>query len=188
MYSNSIQLSSALNDPAFGEHHHDVVDAPIDTVWHALTTTTWSDLHMLRALWRIRSPRGGPLLGSSFLSTLSSHAVTAEDPPHSTLFALVGKPWSPVPRFVPLTTLDEVPAYREPGWLKYGMEWRLTPLEGDRTLLETRTLCQPTDARARRVFACYWTLIRVGSGLIRRDMIATVGNAARRLTHERATS
>lgn len=61
-------------------------------------------------------------------------------------------------------SIEHVRAFTEPGWLKYGMEWVLHPLDDGRTLVETRTLSEPTDASARRRFTAYWTLIRVGSG------------------------
>ncbi|BDH55202.1 hypothetical protein [Tsukamurella sp. PLM1] len=168
-------LDDIVDDPVFGEYHHGVADAPIDAVWNALTTTTWADLRLLRTLWRIRSPLSTPNAGLPFMETLSSHAVTVADPPRTLLFALVGRPWSPVaPHVAECHTVDEIRAFDEPGWLVYGMEWRLTALDERRTLLETRTHCRPTSTAARIAFTLYWTAIRAGSGLIRRDMIATV--------------
>jgi hypothetical protein len=61
------------------------------------------------------------------------------------------------------------------------MEWVLTALPGDRTLVETATICEATDARAQRRFSVYWTVIRPFSGLIRRDIM-------RRLEHPPATT
>lgn len=49
--------------------------------------------------------------------------------------------------------------------------------------IETRTLCPPTDAAARRIFSAYRLTIRIGSGVIRRDMIATI----RRFAEGKAT-
>ncbi|MGH3447430.1 MAG: hypothetical protein ACRDP4_07380, partial [Nocardioidaceae bacterium] len=57
---------------------------------------------------------------------------------------------------------------------KYGMEMLLVPLSGGRTLVETATICEATDVRARRRFGAYWSLIRVFSGVVRRDMLAGI--------------
>jgi len=55
----------------------------------------------------------------------------------------------------------------------------VTP-DGDGSLLTTTTAVVPTNAAARRAFGRYWLLIRVPSGLIRREMLAAVDRRARR--------
>ena len=50
--------------------------------------------------------------------------------------------------------------------------------DGAGTLLSTETRVEATDARTRVLFGVYWTLIRLGSGLIRRDMLRAVARAA----------
>lgn len=92
---------------------------------------------------------------------------------------MIGKPWSPVPQSHPAVSLENVREFNEPGWLKYGMDWHFTAVTPTRTLVETSTLCEATDARARAYFTAYWALIRVGSGLIRRDLLATIGRLGR---------
>jgi hypothetical protein len=52
-------------------------------------------------------------------------------------------------------------------------------LPGGRTFVETATLCEATDAVARRRFAVYWKGIRVFSGLIRRDILAALDRTVR---------
>ncbi|KAB1654520.1 hypothetical protein F8O01_13230 [Pseudoclavibacter chungangensis] len=58
------------------------------------------------------------------------------------------------------------------------MEWRLHELDEHRTFVETVTLCEPTDERARRRFALYWGVIRIGSGIIRHDRLRAVERRA----------
>jgi hypothetical protein len=58
------------------------------------------------------------------------------------------------------------------------MDFRLTPLDQGRTMLETSTRCQPTDAAVRRRFGAYWRLIRPFSGLVRRDMLGAIARRA----------
>jgi hypothetical protein len=66
-------------------------------------------------------------------------------------------------------------SYREPRAVRIGVDF--TAGGG---ILATETRVQATDARARRVFAVYWLLIRAGSGLIRRVWLRAIRSRARR--------
>jgi len=77
-----------------------------------------------------------------------------------------------------VTSLEQLRAFDDGGWLKYGMEWVLSPVAGERTLVETVTLCEATDPAARRRFGAYWGLIRPFSGLVRRDILAALARRA----------
>lgn len=90
---------------------------------------------------------------------------------------VVGKPWAPNAPSATPSSLQATKAFNHPGWLKYGMEWQLTPLPDGRTLVETSTRCEPTSADARAKFAAYWTVVRPFSGLLRRDMLAALARA-----------
>jgi hypothetical protein len=68
-------------------------------------------------------------------------------------------------------------AFAEPGWVKVGYDLVLRA-DGAGTLLTTETRVEATDARTRVLFGVYWTLIRLGSGLIRRDMLRAVARRA----------
>jgi hypothetical protein len=68
-------------------------------------------------------------------------------------------------------------AFTEPGWVKVGMDFVLEP-DGAGTRLHTETRVAATDTPTRVLFAGYWLLIRVGSGLIRRDILRTVAQRA----------
>jgi len=61
--------------------------------------------------------------------------------------------------------------------VKVGIDLRLTPEWGG-TRLSTETRCRATDARSRITFALYWALIRIGSGLIRRETLAAIARRA----------
>ncbi len=168
-------LSQTLPEAKFGEHHCGIVEAPPDAVWQALQQLRWTDLTIGRPLIAVRG-LNTPLHRDRLLETftLRAGAALVADAPHSTTLAMVGKPWSLIPQHVRVETLDAVERFTEPGWLKYGMEWLLHPLPGRRTLVETRTLCEATDASARRAFRLYWTLIRAFSGALRLDIIAAL--------------
>lgn len=164
-------LCRTLTGATFGEWHHGVIDADIETVWQRLHRVRWSDLRLSRVALLVRGFGLGPGLDHECLATFAPFAVFAEVPPQEIAFAVIGKPWSPVPQSEPVATLEEVRDFSRPGWLKYGMDWRLTELPDGRTLVETSTLCEPTSAAARRLFTAYWLVIRPWSGLIRREMI-----------------
>lgn len=170
------RLGQVLSGYQWGEHHSGIVDASVDQVWVAVHQLRWSDLGWLRPVVALRGITAMVGADTPMLQTFTSHgAVAHEEPPSMTMFALVGKPWSVVPQSRRVDTLDQVQAFDEPGWLKYGMEWVLHPLPDGRTVVETRTLCEATDRSAERMFRLYWTLIRGFSGLLRREMIAALG-------------
>jgi hypothetical protein len=75
----------------------------------------------------------------------------------------------------------DAPGLREfavTGWVKVSFAFVLED-RGAETLLTTETRVEATDARTRVLFGVYWTLIRVGSGLTRRDMLRAVARASR---------
>lgn len=101
------------------------------------------------------------------------------------ILGAIGKFWRPAHN-APLI-LDGPQAFLdfdEPGYAKTAV--RLEALvEGDRTRIETETLVIGTDRAANRKFAPYWALIRLPSGLIRRDWLAAIDRHAQRGTRVR---
>jgi hypothetical protein len=68
-------------------------------------------------------------------------------------------------------------AFAEPGWVKVGFDLVLEPA-GAGTRLTTETRITATDRGTRARFGLYWLVVRVGSGLIRRDMLRAVAQRA----------
>lgn len=173
--SQTPHLHQVLGAPQFAEQHSGIVEAGPAVVWDALHRLRWTDLSTTRPLLWVRGLAPG-ILGDRLVETFTERAgaVLSEDPPNRLLLVMVGKPWSLVPQHAAATSLDEARSFAEPGWLKYGMEWVLHPLEDSRTLVETRTLCVATDSSARRTFRAYWKVVRPFSGALRRDMISAL--------------
>jgi hypothetical protein len=66
-------------------------------------------------------------------------------------------------------------------------DFRIEPRDGG-VRLSTETRGYSTDPHARRLFALCWTIIRPGSGLIRRGMLASAARIAEREASEERPS
>jgi hypothetical protein len=172
-------LARALPAAQFAERHSRVLDAAPEQVWDVLHAVRWRDLTLTKPLVWVRL---GPSLqrGRSRMVDVGPGAPIHEDPPRTMSSGFVARPWKPVPEMGPaMPDLDALQAFAEPGWLKVGMEWVLSPVAGGRTLVETTTLCEATDDVARRRFAAYWLVVRPFSGLVRRDLLHVLARAVR---------
>lgn len=74
-------------------------------------------------------------------------------------------------------SLDGFGAFREPGWTKVLTDFELATADGS-TMIRTQTRGRSTSAASRRRFAAYWTLIRPGSALVRRELLAAIDRLA----------
>ncbi len=172
------RLAQLLPDAEFAERHTGAVAADVETTWARLQRLSWGDVAGGTVLMRLRGLGFGGRSRRAVLDLFRGVAHFEEEPPRSLAFLMIGKPWLPIPASRPVASLEQAAQFREPGWLVYGMDWLLTPLDDGRTLVETHTLCRPTSASARIAFRGYWTVIRPFSGLLRRGMIAALGRDA----------
>lgn len=142
-------MIDALPNARFAELHGRVIHVDLERTFAALHAMHWSELPMTRPLFVVRglgSLADAPVLSGAF-------APVHEDPPRYTTGAMIGKPWAVTSTAsVIVDNLAEFRQFREPGWLKFAMEWVLSPLDERRTFVETATLCEPTDAVAARRF------------------------------------
>jgi len=180
-------LDELLPAPHFRERHERRVAAPPAKVWPAMQELRLGDLALSRALMGIRllparfARRERPQrMVSGRLLEDGPVPVLAQDPGHAVLAGGVLQPWK-------ITGGDEPPpldaaalqAFAAPGWVKVGFDFVLEP-DGAGTRLTTETRVTATDARTRARFGLYWMVIRLGSGLIRRDMLRAVARRAER--------
>ncbi|WP_288798241.1 hypothetical protein [uncultured Arsenicicoccus sp.] len=174
-------LARALPRAEFTEHHDTVVAAPPERAWDALMGIRWADLALARPLFAVRTLGRLELADTLVTDPRGPGRPTHVDPPHYYASGLAGRPWEPrADAQRPIESLDQLREFTEPGWLRYGMDFRLTPLAGGRTHLETTTRCDPTDEVARRRFRAYWTVIRPFSGILRRDLLRAIRTRAER--------
>jgi len=167
------------------EVHHRWIAAEPERVWDALWDLRVRDLTVTDALTRLRGgPRAwrreqtDPAHGDRrVMESMAPKLLVAERPEELVLTdvarytaAQPGRPeardWTP----------EDFAGFAEPGWSKVGMNFRLAPKNsGTELFTETRVLS--TDAATKRSFTVYWIPVRVGSGLVRRDVLRAVSQA-----------
>ncbi len=175
------KLAEALPGVSFSEAHSLDIEASAEVVWAALTSLEWNDLRVTAPLMLLRGMRRTPAAGRQRVLEHGPATLMCLESPKYAATAAIGRPWKLIPEFGPKTTeLHDIAGFREPGWLKYGMDFTLEELPTGHTRITTTTLCEPTDELARRQFRRYWLLIRPFSGLIRRDMLRAIARRARK--------
>ena len=103
--------------------------------------------------------------------------VVAEDAPRELVIGLMGKFWTPGGALCERVSVEDFRRGPSPGNALAGWNFSVERL-GDADCVvrtETRVLCA---ADARTKFRFYWMVIRPGSGLIRRSMLAAIKRTA----------
>jgi hypothetical protein len=184
-------LDSVLPDYAHHEVHRTSIDAVPERVWRAVHEVTAGELPMSGVLMAIRSlparlsrrgalsgrHRGGPVLAQALRS---GFCTLVTEPPHAYVAGAIGRPWRLGSELLRCDGPDEFAAFATPGYVKMAIDFVLEPAPGGGTLLTTETRIQPTDPASARSFRRYWTIIRLGSGLIRRDYLRAIRRRATR--------
>jgi hypothetical protein len=164
-------------------HQARVVEAPRRVVWEELHELRLRSLPVSLVLSAVRAVpvlltgrwRGG--LHSTVLDVIPIPRLSSE-PPTAVVFGGVLQAW----RLTGGATAPELDAegvreFAEPGWVRIGMEFRLTPAVGG-THLSSETRVSATDAATRRRFNRYWLVVGPGSSAIRWEVLAAVATRA----------
>ena len=170
-------LEAALPVAHFSERHSRRIDAPAEQVWQALEALCLDQLPLTRSLVAIRHLGGETPGTTGSLLTDGPVQMLETDPPWYAVGGAIARPWQLHPSRRPVHSLAEFAAFAEPGWVKYLTDFSVQP-EGAGVRLTTVTRGCGTDRLARARFLPYWLLIRLGSGVIRREMLAAVDRAA----------
>ncbi len=170
----------------FHERHSRWINAELAQVWDALTTLTLNELTLTRPLIAIRH-LGRWTLGPS-KPLLADGPVTMFQltAPAYAVGGAVSRPWQLRAERRDMSSLEDFTHFAEPGWVKYLTDFQLQSRDGG-VQLTTETRGYSTDQHARRRFALYWVVIRPASGLIRRDMLATIARLAENTTQPART-
>lgn len=181
------RLDELLPGHQFAERHQIEIAAPPDVVRRTILELDASDLPLtgllmgLRALpGRLRGKPGMERSGRVLDQMVDLGFVKLVDEEDVVVLGAAGRFWELGSRPVRLADAAAFEAYDEPGTVRAVMDFRLEPAGGGRTRLVTETRIRAVDDAARRSFGRYWTLIRVGSGLIRHELLWAVRRRAER--------
>ena len=169
----------------FSERHRREIAASPERVWTALQELRAADLPLTRLLLAIRTLaplRRGEEEPAAARRLLDNPPVPvlAADTPRRIVAGGVMQPWKPRGGAEPpVLDAPALRAFAQPGWVKCGFDFELTP-HGAGTVLATETRVAATDPGTRRRFGLHWLLIRAGSGLIRRELLLATACAAER--------
>lgn len=164
-------------------HQARVVEAPRSVVWDELQKLQLRSLPVSLTLSAVRAVpvllagkwRGG--LHSTVLDVIPIPELSSE-PPTAVVFGGVLQAWRLTGGAKPPELDAEgVREFAEPGWVRIGMEFRLTPAVGG-THLSSETRIAATDPATRRRFNRYWLVVGPGSSAIRWEVLAAVATRA----------
>jgi hypothetical protein len=171
----SKHLDQLVPDFEFSEHHSTIVTASVTDAFQAVEAADLSDSKIaavLMAVWRIPA--------RLFMDNVPNRGMTVHDfiplayePPRELVRGLIGgvtrQAWS----------ADDFRRYSGPGF-KLAWSFWVTELGNGHCRIDTETRVHCCDLATTRWFTLYWIIIRLPSGLIRRDMLRII---KRRLKH-----
>lgn len=173
----------------FNEVHTISVSASPDRVYRAIMEITPGELPFFRILFTIRLlparfVRRGRLVfsgsGPLFEQALSSGFVLlGESPNQELVLGAVGQFWKPVAKPLPIASQQEFLDFDRPDYAKAVLNISVGETPGSAgVVLRTETRVSVPNSAARRAFAVYWFLIRLGGGLIRTVMLRAIKKRA----------
>jgi hypothetical protein len=170
-------LDDLMPEYDFAERHQRRVEATPDATWSALASLTLDDLTVTRPLLALRHLRASRAPSKPLLTNGPVTLLHREDG-RVAIAGAIARPWRPRAPKREVSSLAEFRAFNDAGWTKYLTEFRIEP-DGDhgRCTLSTETRGISTDVHARRRFGVYWAIIRVPSGIIRRDILRAVARS-----------
>lgn len=173
----------------FGERHQTTVLARPEVVFGCLLAMDLRRSPLVGALYFLRelphrlkhADWRGPGLGKSLEDMLTAGFIQLERlEGRELVLGLVGRPWGLTPELIHLPA-SEFTSFDRQGTVKVAANFLVEPLTGGVCRLSTETRVQCLGPDARRLFRRYWTVIRPGSGLIRREMLRLVRREAQRV-------
>lgn len=163
----------------FDERHQIVCRASAAVSWRALHEANLADAWLARAVIALRGLKRAPALTLDAMIA-SGFSLLAEQPERELVLGIAGRFWTPTGGRLRVDAANfrgPIP----PGTARAAINFVAVANPDGTTLLTTETRIACADAAARRRFRAYWTVIRPGSGLIRRAMLRAVRAHAERL-------
>jgi hypothetical protein len=146
------------------------------SLWQAVHDLRADELTAMRVLMGFRTL--GRKVGDSDRTVLEGFKrmgfrEVVQEPDRELVMAGIGRFWTPSGGLRRVTGKEQFLSFQEPGYAKVAFNFRI--VDGE---LSTETRIAATNAHARRRFGLYWTLIRPGSGLIRREWLRALDRRA----------
>jgi hypothetical protein len=164
-----VTLDDVLPDPHWRTRHTRHVDAAPDAALAAARAVTLREMPLAAVLLAVRTSRVRRPPPVPFVRLVERGVGLAER--GDCVWAGVQRPWT---AHGESRTVDDLAAFEEPGWVKLAFDLTATA-DGAGTLLATETRIAATSEDARRAFARYWIVVRLGSGLVRTSWLRAAG-------------
>lgn len=168
------------------EYHETPVRAPINRVYDAISTADLNRSLIVRLLVRLRGLSGSLSRGhhqrtpSLDLGSLmkTGFVLLGEHGPNEIALGLIGRFWTRGGGRCRMNDADDFRHFDQPGYAKAVWNFSLVKEGEAATRLATETRVRCLDDRSRLRFRMYWSVIGPFSGLIRREVLRTIRNAA----------
>ena len=175
-------LDRLLPDFDVHEVHSILVRARPLVVHRALFEVTANEVWLFRALMTLRGLGAPAADGSRPLvegAQAGGFAILVDEPGRELVLGVMGRFWQLRQRSIqPIRSPADFTAFAEPGFARAAMNFLIEPVDGDTCRVTTETRVLATDARARRAFRAYWTLVHPGSAFIRRMWLRAIRRRA----------
>lgn len=193
--NNPLTPNDIMPNPSFSERHTRKVTVPIETVWTAATELRGSEIRLLAPLLNLRElpsklNRKSASLNladqtKTFIEEFAAQGaiVLRQDTQPingkaTLLFGAAGKFWKPVGnKPIHFDNPEEFCSFDTPDYARFIASIEAVEKD-DHVELITETRIQGNDKRSNMLFAFYWALIRLPSGLIRRSWLAAIERRA----------
>ncbi len=172
------RLDHFLPEWHFNEVHELAIDAPSDVILRAVTDLTLREAPL--AFMLLRLTKSKPNKDHRVVGDIGEEYLL-DRTDDELVFGGIGSSHGSPPLDQPVK--EALLDFDKPGYNKLGLNF----LCRDGVLrTETRVFC--TDRKARRDFALYWTVIRLGSGAIRLSLLNAIRRRARNAMRANASS
>ncbi len=155
--------------------HETKVYAPAKNVYAAIRTLDLSRSAIVSTLFRLRGMSLDCLTLDGLLKT--GFVLLAEVPDRELVLGLVGRFWS-LSGELQTINANNFRSFDRKGYAKAVWNFSLEPCGENATRLatETRVIC--LDAASRRSFKFYWSFVKPFSGLVRKEALRSIKQAA----------
>ncbi len=185
------QIDGLMPTYSFNELHEVRIKASPDEVKEVFRVTGVNDIPVVHLLMKIRGIADEDVDLSDRASSNKAGADTFTTPdfnffvvaPDEYIAVMILKPTmisgnkgKPAPPEI--STIEQFRAFKEPGYMKVAINFRIIGIENKETLLTTETRVDGTTKTDSYVFGRYWRVIYPGSAIIRRVWLDTIKKKA----------